>query len=317
MKTLWFACFLLLLVWCCRVLNQKNRGPAVAGVVSQQPKSKAPAIERIDEEDAPGLHNMLKLSRRIYSGSEPHEEDGFRSLAERGIKVIVSVDGAKPNLKLAAKYGLRYVHIPIGYDAIPDKAGKALARLVRDLDGPFYVHCHHGQHRGPAAAAVACIASGAVSAKDAVEILKKAGTSKDYTGLWRDVKNYVPPKAGEKLPKLVAVAKVDSVPAAMAKMDRNFDNLKLCQKAGWQTPKDHPDIVPAQEALLVREGLDEAQRHLGKKHGCEFRQWLDRTEKLARRVEDVLKKSETKLANRRFQALTQSCKQCHRKYRNR
>ena len=145
-------------------------------------------------DDHAGLRNVMRVSDRIYSGSEPHGEDGFASLERMGIKTVVSVDGARPNVEEARKHGLRYVHIPIGYDGIPEQAGAALARLVKEVDGPVYVHCHHGRHRGPAAA-VACIASGATQGKEALGILEKAGTSKDYMGLWRDVEKYKPPTA--------------------------------------------------------------------------------------------------------------------------
>ena len=100
------------------------------------------------------------MTERLYSGSEPHGEEGIASLKELGVKTIVSVDGAKPAVETARKYGMRYVHIPIGYDGVPEEAGQSLARLMREAETPIYVHCHHGKHRGPAAVAVACVAGG-------------------------------------------------------------------------------------------------------------------------------------------------------------
>ncbi|GIW97707.1 MAG: hypothetical protein KatS3mg111_1040 [Pirellulaceae bacterium] len=149
-----------------------------------------------DRGEFPHLHNLLRVSRLIYCGGEPTGEAAFADLARLGIKTVVSVDGARPNLELAKKYGLRYVHIPIGYDGISEAAGLALASLVRHADGPYYIHCHHGQHRGPAAAAVACVAAGVASGAEAVAILEQAGTSKSYHGLWRDVVHYASPAVG-------------------------------------------------------------------------------------------------------------------------
>ena len=101
-----------------------------------------------------------------------------------------------------------------------------------------------------------------MTGKEALSILVRAGTSKDYTGLWRDVEAYTPPPADAELPELVEVAEVGSFTAAMAQVDRAFDNLKLCRDAKWTVPPDHPDLVPAQEALLLQEGLHEAGRNL-------------------------------------------------------
>jgi protein tyrosine phosphatase (PTP) superfamily phosphohydrolase (DUF442 family) len=266
--------------------------------------------------DYPHLQNLLQVTGRIYSGGEPHDEQAFAELEKLGVKTIVSVDGSKPNVEKAKKYGLRYVHIPIGYDGVPEEAGAALARLVREAEGPFYVHCHHGKHRGPAAAAVACVASGAAGGKEALRVLERAGTSKEYAGLWRDVENFKPPAAEAKLPELVETAQIGSFAAAMAQVDRSYDNLKLCGDANWSTPPDHPDLAPAQEALLLQEGLHEAGRNLAGEYDEQFKTWLAEAETQAKAVAAALRRQSRVEAAKQFTALEQSCKQCHRKYRD-
>ncbi len=266
--------------------------------------------------DPPGIHNLLQASPRVYSGSEPHGEEAFASLARLGVRTVVSVDGARPDVEKAREHGLRYVHIPIGYDGVPQKAGESLARLMRESDGPLYIHCHHGQHRGPAAAAVACIADGSARAEEAHALLDLAGTGKNYPGLWRDVAAYTPPAKNAALPELSEVAEVESFAAAMAKIDRNFDNLKLCQEADWSVPKDHPDLVPRQEALILKEGLRETLRNLVADRPAEFQAWLGESAALSEALEDKLRRSEHHAATQLLQGLEQSCKQCHSKYRN-
>jgi hypothetical protein len=135
--------------------------------------------------DPPGIHNLLQAAPHVFSGSEPAGEPAFRSLRELGVTMIVSVDGAEPDVTGAAKFGLRYVHIPIGYDGIDTQAGRALARAAKEATGNIYVHCHHGRHRGPAAAAVVCMAAGSLTAEQSAALLAMAGTSPDYAGLWR------------------------------------------------------------------------------------------------------------------------------------
>ena len=100
---------------------------------------------------------------------------------------IISVEGAKPDVAIAKKHGLRYVHLPHGYNGIPQERIKELAKAVRDLEGPIYIHCHHGKHRSPAAAAVACISAGLVQPTAGLAILKLAGTSENYLGLFQAV----------------------------------------------------------------------------------------------------------------------------------
>src|SRR5262249_999764 len=100
----------------------------------------------------PGLHNVYRITDKLYSGSSPLGATGFCSLQKLRIKPIISGDGARPDFAAARAECLRYVHIPFGYDGIPPEQILRLAKAVRDLPGPIYIHCHHGMHRGPAAA---------------------------------------------------------------------------------------------------------------------------------------------------------------------
>ena len=262
------------------------------------------------------LDNLLWVAERIYSGGEPQGADSFAELVQLGVKTIVSVDGAQPDVEGAKAYGLRYVHIPIGYDGIGTEAGLAVARLVRDADGPFYIHCHHGRHRGPALAAVVCIVAGEAENAEARKILEVAGTGVGYAGLWRAVESYRRPSPETKLPALVEVAKVDSFAAAMVLVDRAYDRLKLCRDLDWTTPSDHPDLAPSQEALLLREGFREAGRTLDPGAARELRTWLAESEELARRLQTSLEAGGSESASADFESLGQSCKHCHATYRD-
>ncbi len=266
--------------------------------------------------DYPAKHNLITVTDKIYSGAEPDDDEAFESLRALGVKTIVSVDGARPDVVTAHKHGLRYVHIPIGYDGVTREAGAALARVVREAKAPIYVHCHHGQHRGPAAAAVACIASGAADGREALNILERAGTGKEYPGLWRDVAAYCPPPSDARPPALKEIAEVDSLPAAMAQIDRAFDELKLSQQADWSIPPNHPDLAPAAQATLVREQFHEASRLLSSKHDARFKEWLSAAEAGSRDLEAALRGDDKTHATRSFQQLQNACKQCHAAYRN-
>jgi hypothetical protein len=303
---------------CCLLTMVVSNNANPGGHAVEATSASAPNVVNTDGRKAEpaGLHNLMKVTSRIYSGSEPEGEPGITSLQKLGVKIIVSVDGATPKVEMARKYGLRYVHIPIGYDGIHDEAGRSLARLMREAEGPIYIHCHHGKHRGPAAAAVACIAAGDMTAEQAIQILVRGGTSREYAGLWRDVKAYSPPPADAQLPELVGVAEVGSFAAAMAQVDRAFDNVKLCRDAKWTVPADHPDIVPPQEALLLQEGLHEAGRNLGDQYDEQFKKWLADAEALAIELRSALQSEDVNLANERALMIEQSCKRCHTRYRD-
>lgn len=281
-------------------------------------KAKSPSpigtkpIEKIADES---LHNLIRLSPKIYSGSEPVGQEAFARLSELGIRTIVSVDGIVPDVENARRHGLRYVHIPIGYDGIDRHAGLSIARVMRDAQGPIYFHCHHGRHRGPAVAAVACIADGTWDNATARGILEAAGTSPNYAGLWRDVAGYQVPSASTELPELVEVAKVDSVVEAMAKIGRTFDNLILLRDANWETPKSSPDLVAADEALLLEEGFRELGR-MPSEEKIPYAEMIGEAENLSQSLRKAIVDQDRPAATAAILAVEASCKSCHRKHRD-
>jgi protein tyrosine phosphatase (PTP) superfamily phosphohydrolase (DUF442 family) len=261
------------------------------------------------------IENLHQLTPAILSGGEPKDDAAFSKLAELGMKTIISVDGAKPDLAAAKKHGLRYIHIPIGYDGVDADARAALTRVVREVKDPVFIHCHHGKHRGPAAAAIACMAAGAMTPTEATDFLKLAGTGKEYAGLWRDVAHFKPLAAEATLPELVEVAQVDSLAAAMAQLDRAWDGAKLCQAVGWQTPKYHADLSPAHQAMLVLEGFKESRRNL-EYDDAQLAAWLDEATAQAEQLHQSLKANRPDQATRAYQQLEAACLRCHEQYRN-
>jgi protein tyrosine phosphatase (PTP) superfamily phosphohydrolase (DUF442 family) len=270
------------------------------------------------EQDYAELHNLLQISTSLYSGGEPKSEAAFAQLKSLGVKTIVSVDGARPNLLLAEKYGLRYVHIPIGYDGVGEDEGKLFTKVARSIKGPVYVHCHHGKHRGPAAAAIICIAAGDATTAEARRILEVSGTSKDYAGLCRDVASFVPPAEDMELPELTAVATVDSLAVAMANVDRAHDHLKLLAANDWNNVATHPDLSAVQEALLLRESFRETVRMLEKEndYDAKFLTLMQETETTCKEMEDALKAADIKAALEKFKQVQDQCTRCHTTYRN-
>jgi len=273
---------------------------------------------RISEQptDLPGLHNVIVAKGEYVSGSEPHGEEAFKSLSELGIKTIVSVDGATPDLEMAKKYGMRYVHIPFGYDSVDKESRAALTRVAKDVKGPVYIHCHHGKHRGPAGAAILCQAAGLIDQEGGLDILERAGTSPKYKGLFRDVKEFEPLPDEVELPELVEVAKLGDMAAGMAILDRRFDNIEMIRDNGWKATAAHPDIDPKQEALLLRQAFRELSRTLENPQDREQFTLMKEAECHAEQLQAALEASNNDEATRQVELLTRSCTACHVQFRD-
>jgi hypothetical protein len=288
---------------------------AVARAEDAVPSPAVPVAE-------PRLENLHRLTPKVLSGAEPQGEAAFKALQELGVKTVISVDGAKPQVELAQKYGLRYVHLPLGYDGVPESRALDLAKATRELEGTVYVHCHHGKHRGPAAAVVACIVNGELNNAQGVAALKTLGTGTQYLGLWEAARTAKPVPAEElakRKTEFKAIAPVPPLAEAMVAVDQGFDNLKEIRAAGWITPTNHPDLIPAHEALKLREVLFELLR-TGEFHARpdDFKSWMKDSHGAAQALQEQLNATPRDPARieAAFARLQTSCTDCHKPYRN-
>jgi predicted protein tyrosine phosphatase len=218
--------------------------------------------------------------------------------------------------------------LPHGYDGIADERVQELAKAVRELEGPIYIHCHHGKHRSPAAAAAACVTAGLIAPPDALALLKAAGTSPNYRGLYDTVNSSQ--KLDEKLLAELNVefretVELPPLAEAMVALEHTHDHLKQIAAAGWKPTLRHPDIDPPHEALLLHEHFTEMLRMDDvKRQPAEFQKLLAESESAARQLETALRDwskagqpaPPPKTISAAFDQITQHCATCHSDYRD-
>lgn len=274
------------------------------------------------------LPNPVQITEKVISGGLPEGDAAFAELAELGVRTVISVDGQTPDVAMAEKHGLKYVHLPHGYDGIPKERVKELAKAVRDLNGPIYIHCHHGKHRSPAAASVACVAAGLLVKSQAVQVLEVAGTSPKYRGLFQSAQEVVPFET-ELLDNLQVEFKAQlPIPAmaeAMVHISHTHEHLKQIAAADWKAPKDHPDLSPAHEALLLSEQFTEMLRtEEVQKQPEDFQRMLRESETAAQKLEAALTEWKRKGAPTPppetfaefSKVISDNCTNCHKIYRD-
>lgn len=274
--------------------------------------------------DYPGIHNAVAYHEGFVSGSVPEGDEGFETLRAMGVKTIISVDGAEPEVAKAKAHGLTYIHLPIGYNGFDEQRKLQLVRATRDAmeDGPVYIHCHHGKHRSAGAAAAIATSLGWETAEEGVARMKVSGTAPNYKGL------YACASEATALPGAV----IDNVPAnfpstwkpsgyvkGMVEIDEVFEHLKVIEKAGWVTPRDHPDLVPVAEAGRLADlyrVLHDTDYVKSKPAG--LGEMMVESQARAQKLEDLLGGDvvdPVKLGEQ-FKLVTASCKDCHVKHRD-
>ncbi len=208
-----------------------------------------------------GLPNLYQLHDRLYAGGRPDGLTAFQSLAALGVHTVISVDGAEPDVAAAVQAGLRYVHLPIGYDGIPRSRLVELSVAAQQLPGKIYLHCHQGLHRGPAAAVAVCQMEGTLAPGVASQLMQEMGTAPKYLGLYRDAESAAPATLTEtksvivaKLPERVAVPPLTH---QMVELNHAFEHWSKHAKTAdaWTPPLQA-------EATQLAELLTEAGRRL-------------------------------------------------------
>ena len=305
-------------------------GPVPAPLILEGKAYDRAGAEQLPEVAAvelPGLHNVFDLSDSIISGGEPQGQAGLESLAAMGVRTIVTVDGKVPAAKEAAALGMRYVHIPIQYKGITPDEMDRLAKTFRELDAPFYVHCFHGKHRGPAGAAVGRVVRDGADRGEAIsEMRQYSGTSKKYEGLYRSIAARSIPTQDETHAfayDFPAVQLPEGIVGAMVPASRTHDFLVELEENGWKPDPMNPDVDALNEAQKLHEafalgaGIDEV---LSKPK--DFRGWWKDSVDHSAGLVDALQRfnagnaKAAKEASLHFAAVRDACSSCHGGYRN-
>ena len=95
--------------------------------------------------------------------------------------------------------------------------------------------------------------------------------------------------------------------------------MKAVRTAGWASPKDHPDVDPSHEAVMLAEWFRElARRPDVTVRGPAFLAGLSETEKAAWDLSKALEgeRPDAKAAESAFARVQKSCASCHSQFRD-
>lgn len=100
----------------------------------------------------PGLKNfVVQYDDQFYRGGELLSIEGMENLKKWGIRTIFSVTPTDLERLLAERYGIKLIELNFDKkQGIPDTVLKKYLSELKTGNGPFYVHCHGGTHRGGA-----------------------------------------------------------------------------------------------------------------------------------------------------------------------
>lgn len=282
---------------------------------------------KFDHVNLEGLPNAIRVYAGLISGGKPGSTSGFQSLAKLGVKTIVSVDGIEPDVAAANALGMRYVHLPVGYRKISAERARELAHVLLTLEDPVYIHCHHGRHRGPTAAAVGCVTAGLMSNQLAVALLRDAGTSPSYHGLFRSAKEARQVTKTVLLnmsPELPQKAEVGTLVEVMVHLDEELVSIQSVLATTSDSLKVSQIESLLEDSTLLADEFKELLRHqFGEGFDDGFRDSLRLSRNSAERLAELVVQSRGTVfegwrskANGYVKAISRQCTSCHKTYRN-
>lgn len=228
--------------------------------------AKAPSVERLHDSE---IGNLIAVDglRRVLSGAAPQSASDFAELKARGVGLLVCVDGTIPNEVLAKEHGISVVHLPLGYDEVSNHVAVALGRLIHQADSKVFIHCHHGRHRGPAAAMAGCITAGLREPTDTDPVLSAAGTAKRYQGLYASVRSLKPLSTSslDRPPSGISSA-VQPAPLVdiMLKLSASMAKIDQFVATGLDRPGESKENSDDDSLLRESVQLEELLRELGR-----------------------------------------------------
>ena len=90
-----------------QALRTTERSP-----IGHSSRHQEPTMSDTTPRNYPGLRNVVAFHDGFYSGGVPQGEAAFQSLKELGIRTIISVDGAAPEVEIAEADWIRRFRSP-------------------------------------------------------------------------------------------------------------------------------------------------------------------------------------------------------------
>ena len=262
--------------------------------------------------------NLIRVTKGVYVGGEPNGKASFERLAQLGVVTVVSVDGSTPRVDEAENAGMRYVHLPLGYEGVSELQAKTLAKAIAELPRPVYIHCHHGRHRAPAAAAIAAVGSGMIERADALALLRLAGTAKRFRGVFdavRKTERFTPDELKQFDAAFPSCVQLPSMTTTMAEISHCFDALSEAIKEANSAKINRA----AHHALLIEEAFAELSREaVAKPNDQVFRKLLRESYRDAKDIRMLVEQAEPNWqthSRRKLVLLKDRCKRCHARFR--
>lgn len=296
-------------------------GFIVAGGVggADQPDPKAESKKESETEavavESKTLANLHRFPGDFWLGGEPSDE-GLAELVARGVTTVISVDGHPPDVEAARKLGLRYIHLPISYENVPPETIRAIVAAWEGNKGGVYVHCHHGKHRGPAAAVAAVrVRNPKLSAAWGEESLKQVGTGAGYKGLYRSVCELRP----ENILALPAPTEFPSSvepPDSVARMLEITEEVERINKLLAADALDRAAL--SDRLVLLAEHYREAGRH-EREVDASATGLIDQFGAAEKSIVDagklVIKSKDAEVRDQLAKCIEATCSDCHKKFR--
>ncbi|AQT69662.1 Protein tyrosine/serine phosphatase [Anaerohalosphaera lusitana] len=93
---------------------------------------------------------VVKYNDDLYRGGEILARAGIEKLQSYGVKTIITITPSEVEQRLAKDLGINLIEMPFENGAIPAETFTRYIETITSDKGPYYIHCHGGNHRAGA-----------------------------------------------------------------------------------------------------------------------------------------------------------------------
>lgn len=149
-------------------------------------------------QDSAGLPNLKIVNDQVLRGGQP-TDDGFKKLADRGVKTVVDLrwineHSISHEKEIVETAGMRFISIPMHGLSAPtqEQVSKALSVLEDSDSWPVFVHCRRGSDRTGTVLACYRIAHDHWQNQKALDEAKSFGLSSFERAMRGFIQNFQP-----------------------------------------------------------------------------------------------------------------------------
>jgi hypothetical protein len=268
--------------------------------------------------EIPGVTRAWQLNDLILAGDATPDAAALEDLRNLGVRTVISIDQAPPDVFLVAGKGLESIHSPIRFGQPDPGELMTVLSAMAATTGPYYFHGGGNDSRGLWVGAMATAWNERRAGTRAVRLLHAMDFPADLSAYWLAAVDDAFDLGQDRVRAIPADFHARRQPAParvwMHQALRSFVVLREAEEAGWVSAPSHGRTTPDFEAEALADTLERWVALQGSEHPG----WVPGIEAAAARARALagaLRERDPAAVADAWSGLRSACMECHNAHR--